>query len=265
MKHKRLFSFFLLYLGLILPACPQGQNKFAAFWNRIDSVLTDHLEIGTRVTYFFFKDETGDFVGTVDTMDSKQIMDPVKFFVDFKFNRYIGMEITWDRVAFNTITSWTPPIGYHNDGTFKLSGPMFSVFGMLPNDTGFIPYAGIGFAFFNNTSVTEGWWHHGFRGSSMNEINKKYEDWVAAGSPPWPNGGYERTFIPDDSTTGIMLTTGCSIKMTRHLSWDLYLRYTHAVIDFDFTLSDYGVLSRIQEEEFDISNFAAGVGLKYVF
>ena len=99
----------------------------------------------------------------------------------------------------------------------------------------------------------------------MEDIERRFVEWRNAGSPPWPNNGYERTFIPENSVTGAVFTAGCSMKLTSHISADLYLRYLHAVEDFDFTLSSFGRVTRSSSEHFPISNYTGGAGLKYVF
>jgi hypothetical protein len=238
----------------------QFTNPFTGFSEWFDGFNLGHLELGTRSTYFKIIDYNDSFVGSVDSLDSVQNYDPTRVFLDWVFwngeKISLGTEITWDRVAARTITSSTG----RTDGTLFASGPIWTLFARYKNESRFTPYAGLGAAFYNRTRVSKGSWHYGFSGDDV----QGYLAWRQAGSPSWPNDGYNRTFNLDDAA-GFVATFGCAIKIGGHWEADLYGRYTNVVLDNEYTLSYYGDVFRSESYEFDISNMAYGVGIKYVF
>jgi opacity protein-like surface antigen len=225
-----------------------------------------HLEIGTRIVHFGIKKDTGGgFLGTIDKLDAKQNYDPTRIFAAWKggtVERFPwGVELTWERLAVNTITSSTG----QNDGTLELSGPVLTVFARWPTPSRFTPFAGVGAVYFNRTHVTKGWWHHGFYDAEdWREADREYYWWRATGAEPWPNEGVTRTFDLEESW-GWVFTAGCAAALIPNLEAELYFRYTGVDVDNTYSLAFYGVPVDVRHNTFDLSNYAWGVGARYRF
>ncbi len=204
------------------------------------SCLTDRVEVGTRVTYFKLEDDQknaeatskaeGSFYGSITELDAQQNYIPLKLFVDYKFTKYVGAEVTVDEIQADTITRSDG----HNDGTVDMWGPIVSLFGRYPNSTRFIPYAGAGMVYFWSDFKEEESWKHG--------------------------NGNDQTFDLDDST-GWVAYGGVSAKVTGRWFADLYVR--HMDIDVDGTHYNHGRNTGVFT--FPMSNDAVGLGVRYIF
>jgi hypothetical protein len=244
-------------------------QKSPALWEKTKEILEDKAEVGTRITTFKLLDShKNTFLGSIDFLKSDQNYMPFKFFANWFFNSHLGMELTWDQIRADTITISDG----HTDGIINLSGPIISVIERKPvhitiqNRTyTIVPYIGAGLAFMGADFQHEGWWHHGFGGENIPEdpLNA-YAEWIAQGSPEWPNEGYRRTMHPDNAT-GFVLSGGCSTIIASNLSVDFYLRYMNIDVDTEFTLSSYGAVTRTQSTEFPMSNYTLGIGIRYAF
>ena len=236
-------------------------------WNRTREVLSDHLELGMRMVSFkLLNTKKNTFLGTIDYLDADG-GNPFRIYAHWLFTPYYGIELTWDHVEATTMILYDG----HSDGTIVMTGPVVVGFGCLPIDSmiggkavTFVPYAGIGFAILDASFSHEGWWHHGFPGEDPQEAEREYNEWVATGSPPWPNGGYERT-MNLDNTIGLVVMAGCTTEVAENLSVEFYLRYMDAQVDDEFTLSRYGDVFDRTYATFPMGNFAFGLGVKYAF
>jgi hypothetical protein len=210
------------------------------------------FELGTRITYYkLIEDERGadggeTFLGQISNLDAEQDYAPYKLFADVMYNKYVGAEITWDKVSAATINR-----GGSTDGDVTLMGPIFSLIGRYPNDTIFTPYAGIGVAFLSGSFDEVDWWHYGWASEA---------DYVAAGSPATYRHKKSRRIVVDD-VTAFPISMGCAIKVAGGWSADLYFRYMQADADAEF-LENERVLGT---GSFAMGNYAFGIGAKYVF
>ncbi|MBI3987248.1 MAG: hypothetical protein HY343_10025 [Lentisphaerae bacterium] len=230
----------------------------------MDGMLADRLALGTRLTVFTLQtDNKKYFMGFIDVLEEEQDLWPTKVFAQWLFTPYVGLELTWDQVAAKLWNSEDIP---HDDGMLSLRGPIVTLFGQYPNETIFTPYAGVGAGWFLADFDPNPIWHNGF-GYEMtwDQAVADYEAWRAAGSPEWPNNGYQRILEPED-TYGLVLTAGSSIGINRRWAADLYLRYMWADVDAHYTRRVFGeVIDDRGTFTFPLSNFAAGLGVKYLF
>ncbi|EKD27782.1 MAG: hypothetical protein ACD_79C00581G0001, partial [uncultured bacterium] len=144
-------------------------------------------------------------------------------------------------------------------------GPLFTLNTRYLNNSRFIPYGGVGMVWFNRTHVTKGWWHYGFNyDEDWHTADAEYYNWKQNGESSWPNGGFTRTFELDE-TMGWVVNFGCSINLFKNLDADVYWSYTDAVTDLTYDLSFYGNPVDTRYDEFDVSNYTYGVGLRYKF
>lgn len=247
---------------------PELLQKCPEYWERTTELLSGQVEVGTRITGFRLLTKTrGSFLGSIDSLDAKGDNIPNKLFVDWYFTPRYGIEVTWDRVEAATITTDDG----HCDGSIVLAGPIITVFERRRIDMmirgralTLTPYAGMGLAILNGSFEHTGWWHHGFSADTWQDAERSYNEWVAEGSPPWPNDGYQRTMNFDD-TMGFVLTAGCAAEVAEKLSIDLYLRYMDVDVDDEYTLSSYGEVFQTEKVTFPMSNYAFGLGVRYAF
>lgn len=230
--------------------------------------VAGHLEVGTRITSFkLLKENKDSFLGSIDHLDAKQDLAPFKIFAHWFFTPRYGIELAWDHIEAATVTTEDG----HSDGNIVLTGPIITVFARHPMDImikekalTLVPYGGIGFVILDASFEHESWWHHGFSEDQWPDAEARYNEWVASGSPPWPNGGYQRTMNLDD-TIGFVLSAGCATKINKSLSIDFYLRYMDVDVDDKYTLSRYGEVFHVEYATFPMSNYALGLGIKYAF
>jgi opacity protein-like surface antigen len=148
--------------------------------------------------------------------------------------------VTWTRAEYDSAGNLTD--GNYSDGTINLEGPLFYLFGKYPNTTPFTPYLELGVAYY----------------SASWEANPAWRD---------SGGANSHIFVLDD-TTGWAIGTGCEIAIYKGLCADIYWRYTEVDVGVHYYL--YGKEQAINAEKrwresFPMSNYAAGLGLKYVF
>lgn len=235
---------------------------------QFNEFISGRLEIGTRLTvYRLIEDKKDSFLGSVDFLNAQQNYMPVKIFADWLISPEWGIELTWDQLNAETITSYDG----HNDGNVVASGPIVTVFGRrsitvgsAEQKTTLVPSIGLGLAFLKTDFNHEDWWHHGFDGETWQEAQSKYEQWRASGSPKWPNDGYRRN-MSLDNTFAPVLTAGISAEFHKNFSADFYFRYMHLEIKDTYTRSRYGETFRENTVELPLSNYTFGFGLRYAF
>ena len=207
--------------------------------------LSGHLELGTRSTWFRLHKRTRNgstFYGSIDELDAVQDYWPYKVFASYAFCPYGGLDLTWDRVEFDTITR----LDGHNDGTVEMRGPILSAFGRYPNQTRFVPYGGAGIAYLFTDFHATSDWRYALRG----EHSEYY--------------GFEQEFDLKETTAWVFYL-GVSAALTSHWSADLFIRRMWADIDGTHRRQVFGDL--VQESDFSLpaDNDAIGLGVRYVF
>jgi opacity protein-like surface antigen len=209
--------------------------------------VKDHLEIGTRVTYFMLHDDRRDydggnrFFGSINNLDVDQQYLPVKLFVAYKFNPYWGTELTVEQLDVETWSrrpdgdSWT-------DGTINLLGPIASVFGRYPNATIFTPYAGVGAGYF-------------------------FADFDA--NPTWRHSGSIYQDFRVDDALGWIGYVGLMVNLNDRWEIDFLVRYMQMDVEGDhMTSRDDGRSYYTNPRDhftFPMSNTSLGLGLRYGF
>lgn len=210
------------------------------------------LEVGSRIVTYSLLDPDGDFMGSIDHLDEEQDLTPNRFFVDWLFSPYWGVELTWDEIQMSTITM----ADGHDDGTIMADGPIFTVFGRYPNNSMVTPFAGMGLAFLSGSFDPETWWR-------LHYPNREY--WHNMGSPRTPLGGVTKEVSVDD-TVAFVLTGGCDAALTEHFSASIYARLMWGELDADYKiLHDGNVTEDRGTHSFPIDNIALGIGIKYSF
>ncbi len=215
--------------------------------------IKNHLEIGTRTTYFQLQDHHRDFLGgdrfygSINELEIQQIYLPLKVFVAYKVNPYWGVELTAEKLSVETWSRPDPQDGYPwTDGTINLMGPVFSVFARYPNATGFTPYAGVGVAYFFADFDADPAWHH-----------------------PADKIDYDPSFYQDfklDNTLAWLGYVGLLINLDDNWALDFMARYMAMDVD-GVTLTRHGGSDYYENGTFTfpMKNISYGVGLRYMF
>jgi outer membrane protein W len=211
--------------------------------------VKDHLEIGTRVTYFMLHDDHRDFdggnrfFGSINDLDVDQQYLPIKLFVAYKFNPYWGAELMVEQLDVET-WSRRPDGASWTDGTINLLGPIASVFGRYPNATIFTPYAGVGVGYFFASFDAD---------------------------PKWHNKNGDNSFLLDmslDDTLGWVGYIGLTARFDENWSVDLLVRYMQMNVDSrELTSIDGGPYTSPEQDHFTfpLSNTSVGLGVRYSF
>ena len=244
---------FALMMGCFaaLPVCAATQTPEV---ENAPSPLAGRLEVGTRVTYFILQDDSSDsFLGSINQLNDEQDYIPYKLFADWMITPAIGVELTWDDLKAG---AQTDEVDEHVDGDFELMGPVVTVFGRYKNKTIFTPFAGAGLSYMFGDFEETQWWAMGYSHES---------DWAALGYPDEARHNITRRIDVDDSL-GWILTCGSDVRITPRLSANLYARYEYLEADATF-VEKRGEVDVVNHESSSIpfSNFALGLGVKYVF
>jgi hypothetical protein len=224
----------------------------------------DRLEVGTRVNYFLLLDDSRDitksFLGSITKLKALQNYYPNELFVSFDITDWLALEAGYEEITAKAVTENDK----HSDGIFMYDGPGVSVVGRMANDTVFTPFVSIGAAMMNAKMKLNPVWHHGF-GGTPEEKEKAYQAWLKAGSPPWPNGGRERTLDPEDQTA-VLLALGCDMDLTSSVSMRVFANYMSLSARTHYYLSTKGKITEDRHyATFPLDNVSAGVGVKYCF
>jgi len=246
---------------------PSWTDTLAFACTDMAEAAKDKLDIGMRFNHYMFQTEEDDFIGSIDTIEAddqhiyeRPLLDgwwPNGLYFLWRFSDELATELTYAELRAITLSHG----GNHTDGTVVTAGPIITVLRRWPH-TVWTPYAGLGLAIFFSTSVTgNNPWHNGFGGRDWDGYNA----WAEAGAPPYPNGGYQRTFRVADEL-GYVLGLGLERKIGDRWSVDLNARYTYVVFENTYTLSFYGnQRGNARYSEWDLSNFNLGIGFKYSF
>jgi hypothetical protein len=233
-------------------------------WESTSDVLHDHLRVGVRYRSVELTDDKrsseNSYLGSITQIENLDDYDWTTWLtVEWLANPYIGLRFNYEQVRGRTRTSsWDN----HTDGDIDVMGPQFSLIVRLPNRTRFTPTAGVGYAWLNSTFEHNPVWYNGFGGEDK-IVN--YNNWVQAGRPPWPNNGYRREIILED-TSAVILLAGLEIRITDHLDFNLFAQ-DMAVEDIDlrYELSFGGNVTRREYSRFPMANTSYGAGVRWTF
>ncbi len=209
----------------------------------------ERFSIGTRITWFELETtRKNTFLGHIDELEAIQDGTPDKLYADWWFHRYVGAEVSLERVEARTHND--DPEGI-SDGNLLAEGFAVSLLGRYANQSRITPFAGVGVAFLSIAFDEEPWWALGY-GSP--------EDYERLGRPAVARGK-TREMLPEDSGEGFIVAAGADIRLFRHLSASLYWRY----MDLDTKMGYRTAGEEKAPKEIPLSNMAYGAGLKYVF
>ncbi len=241
-------------------------------WTESTSTLMqDRLEIGFRLLHQRFTDnKSNEFVGSVDYLSRKHDSWHPHFFVSWLFLPWIGTELNfYNRLEAAAITRSTG----HSDGNVVMRGPAATLF--LRHEFNPLVYdrnirirvqGGAGLALLSSSFKYTGWWHHGFSTEDgWQNAQAEYRQWRADGSPEWPNDGYQRWMDVDDAT-GRVLDAAAMAEIHRNLWIELYARRMWLETDVKHHMTFMGLAHREPiAGDFNLSNYAFGIGLRYSF
>lgn len=237
--------------------------------NTLMGWLHDHLEIGVRTTEFDLDeterppDETRTltFLGYINQLEDQQDDSFDKFYVTLLYNRFIGFEISSDKVAARTRNFNT---GLSN-GVVEMSGPVYSLILRLPIEDkipffngrhiDIIPYIGIGQVSWDATFKHDAWWLNAWSSP---------EAYEAAGRPPEPRNQVRRIIdVSGDSDS--FVSYGIAIEMADHFAMDFMWRELELTADAAFYRESAGALGLQRTGAFPLDHSTFGWGLRYAF
>ncbi len=236
-------------------------------WDITADAVHDHLRIGIRFRQVNLEDDqrTADdsFLGSITELNNRSSYELISWLTfDWLFNPYVGGRLVWEQVRAQTFTDQGTSGLNHSDGKVDLFGPSLMLLLRYPNQTRFVPTVGIGYAWLTSSFEHNPVWHNGFGGPARQQ---GYDAWVAAGSPPWPNNGYQRTISLDD-TTAVILYGELAFQITPQLDIHGYIESMDVKgVDLSYELSSYGNTFRTESAVFPMSNTSYGLGLRWTF
>lgn len=228
--------------------------------------LSERLTIGVGVRHAHLSEnyrtpdrESGStFVGRLNMLNLENENDVMPV-VTYWLARYLRVGATWERLharAYNYNVG--DPYGQHahSDGVAKLSGPVFTLEGMIPlfDDTLF-PHAGAGVLVGMGDFKEDTFWHYGYT---------RQEDYEAAGKPTKGRSGYLREIHSDD-TLGWLVTAGVAWRPVKHLQVDLDVRQTWAETDCEYGYMLKSGWDPHRKGEFTFDNVTWSLSASYVF
>ncbi|MBA4388201.1 MAG: hypothetical protein C0404_09485 [Verrucomicrobia bacterium] len=205
-------------------------------------------DFGTRITWFMLTDDkrkedlSDSFYGSINELKDKQNFLPVKFFADYYFTPYLGIDLTWDQAK---VTA--RKIGGHTDGTFDLKGPIVSIIGRYRNETTCTPYAGIGLAY--------------MLASFDPDYNWQYAIDPETGA--YKNGDYFNQNFHPDNPFGFVVSAGAAFNVDGNWDVDLYLRYTSVRLNFTHKTYWGDEETDAADVRLPLDNVALGIGVRY--
>lgn len=231
---------------------------------RTSDLVHEHLRIGVRYRNTTLSDDSrtteNSYLGSITKLKPLQDYDLITWLTfEWLANPYAAIRFTWEQVRAETSTT---SYDNHTDGDIDLIGPALALMLRLPNQTRFTPSGGIGYTWLSSTFEHNPVWYNGFGG-----VNKEadYDAWVAAGSPPWPNHGYRREIMLDD-TTGLLLIGALEYRITDHLDLNVFIQHMEVQeVGVTYTLSFGGNPFETTQAEFPMSNTSLGIGLRWTF
>ena len=236
-------------------------------WQTTADAVHDHLRIGLRYRRIRLDDDRrsqdDSFLGSITELNTVDDYEPITWLTfDWLFTPYVGARLAWEQVRAETQTSQQTASLNHSDGDVDLFGPSLMLLLRYPSSFRVTPTVGIGYAWLSATFEHNPIWHNGFGGENR-EI--AYQVWVEAGSPAWPNGGYQRTITLDD-TTAFILYGELAVRLTDRLEVHAFIQSMDVKgVDLSYELSFYGNAFRSEQAEFPMSHTAYGLGLRWTF
>lgn len=200
------------------------------------------LEVGTRILHIQLREDsrgTGtptredNFLGSIDRLEEEQNYAPVRAYLQYFVNDYIGAGISYDTVEADARDANA------SDGILEFSGPILYVVGRLPTEYYWTPFVELGVAFYN---------------ASFSED----EEWADTGT-------FERRYMEVEDSEALVVAVGCDYNFTENLSANVYARLV------DGAKADAGHFqtgnTRIPRQvgDFVLDYIGFGAGLKYAF
>lgn len=228
------------------PTKKAGSSEFS------EKYIKGHLQIGTNSLYRNLTDSdsghrggtygSGTFLGTIYGLDESQNLAPLELKVSYFFNKYIGLQIGYDKIEAETL-AWD-----HNnntsktDGDVSIAGPTLSIVARIPNSTPVTPFVGVGLDFYSASFDATSTWTN---------------------SPRYNGQAYNVMEVED--VTGHHFMIGAEWAFAKNWAVDITFKYTQADVDATYYGYYKGELYTTQEGHFPLDNTAFGVGLSYHF
>ena len=229
--HKQLVSLFIA--TSVMVCCTYGQSVEPSKPEVAPEKATSKWELGTRSTYYVFRDNTkgkkfdGSYVGSLYELKDDQNYWPIKLFAQYMVCPYLGVGASYEHVE---AVTWD---GGGTDGTVELSGPVFYLTGRLPDYNLIRPYAEIGLAYLQSSFDYDPTWY--------------------------AQGRHEMEL--EDYSLGLSVALGADVLLTDYWSVNLLARYTEASVDAQ--VYTYG--KQTDHGNFAMDYFTFGLGAKYAF
>lgn len=232
----------------------KDENKF------YNTYIKGHLQIGTRTVLRRLTDDdsghkgsshgSGTFLGTIYGLDEIQNYAPIYFHMTYFFNKYIGIEMAYDKVEAETLAMglyrgqhWSDLMNGREktNGDVSLSGPSVSVVGRYPNSSSFTPFISLGLGFFSADYDSSAEW--------------KYSR----------DGNIHMMSVDDE--VALQLAAGTDWQFQKKWSLNASVQYTKATVDATFNSYDSRgeITQDPQAGEFPLDNIAFRLGVSYSF
>lgn len=257
---RLLFIFSLALLSFSLPCLandatgvaekvPQEATKNEGIFKKY---IAGHLQIGTRSVYRILTDDdsghkggsygSGTYLGTVYGLDEEQNVAPIYASIAYYFNKYLGMEISYDRMEAKALAVNVTTLQDKSDGNVTLAGPTLNLLAKYPNATRFSPYLGVGLGFYSGSFDPDSEWE-----SESQHSGRAYNH------------------MDVDNVVGLIFTLGSEWNVTEHWLLDLSTQYVSADVDATYHGYYNNILYTTQTGHFPLDNVAFRIGLAYKF
>ena len=239
-----------LLMGLFMGVTHRGE---AAEWlytayPQTESMLSERLEIGVRISYFSFRDPTrrsdvppgappGGYTPDISiyTLGEQQDWFPYPY-VRYNFTPFVGAQLGWERLEGSAETFYD-----RADGNAVLKGPSLSLYGRYPLERQWgypwdhvTPFAALGAVFFSGSFDHDSGWHA---------------------------GGLRNIKVDDE--IGFLFTLGASIAIVDQFAIDLLFSHIRARPDAAYWMrGDRGYRA---EWQFPMDSWVYQIGAKYTF
>lgn len=212
-----------------------------------DRFIRDHLEIGTRISWFSLLDTqqgdealaadpatrpiSGSFLGSLTGLEEEQNYAPYNFFINYAILPWMGIGLSYQQVEVRTIDF------KGGDGNFNADGPSPYLFFRYLNESRFTPYGEIGLVLWS---------------ISFDPL------------PEWSEGGRRQFVVEDD--VGFFLAGGVDYEVVEHVFLDFQIRYVTGDAQTEFYFENP---ERIGEPnatgDFPLEHVAVALGAKWRF
>ena len=259
-----LCALFASALAAAAAEAPADQPPAALSPSRGELNWGERFRIGASVTPMVRLQDrrrslSNSFLGTITELKEITPDVPVRPFVEFSALPWLHVRFAYESLATRAGTAEGD-----TDGDFRFAGPGLSLRARYPNESRWAPGLTLGAIWYSAEFEAEGRWGNGFPGTP--EGKQAYRDWRAAGSPPWPNGGYQRWIEPESQMVGLELGATLECALDERWKIEAFVRRVSAEVKAHYTLRVYGA---VREDrgwyEFPHSHTAFGVGVIYQF